>query len=425
MNKEFVYQNGLTSKAEDGDRRGKIPTGVWVLGFVSMLMDISSEMIHALLPVYLVSVLGVSALEVGVIEGIAEATASIVKVFSGAISDWLGKRKLLAALGYGLAAVTKPIFPLASSLSWVIAARFIDRVGKGIRGAPRDALVADIAPPHLRGASFGLRQSLDTVGAFLGPFLAIVLMWLTVDNFRTVFWIAVIPALLSVALITFAVKEPPRRQQRRVARMPLHRAELARLGDTYWWVVIVASAFTLARFSEAFLVLRAQSLGAPLALIPAVMVVMSIAYSLSAYPAGILADRMNRVSILVVGLGLLIAADAVLAFASGYVALGIGVVLWGFHMGLTQGLLATLVADASPPELRGTAFGVFNLITGVILLAASIVAGALWEVAGPRATFLGGAVFAALATAGVVTVRTKLTGKSISNAGRVTGTTYE
>ncbi len=389
-------------------RGGKIPTGVWVLGFVSMLMDISSEMIHALLPVYLVSVLGVSALEVGVIEGIAEATASIVKVFSGAISDWLGKRKLLAALGYGLAAVTKPIFPLASSLGWVIAARFIDRVGKGIRGAPRDALVADIAPAHLRGASFGLRQSLDTVGAFIGPLLAMVLMWFTADNFRAVFWIAVIPAILSVALITVAVKEPPHRAKERVVRMPLHRAELARLGETYWWVVLVASIFTLARFSEAFLVLRAQSLGLPLALIPAVMVVMSVAYSLSAYPAGILADRMNRTSILIAGLGLLIAADAVLAFAAGYVALGIGVVLWGLHMGLTQGLLATLVADASPPELRGTAFGMFNLVTGALLLAASIVAGALWETAGPRATFLGGAVFAVLATVGVIAARAKL-----------------
>jgi MFS family permease len=373
-----------------------------------MLMDISSEMIHALLPVYLVSVLGVSALEVGVIEGIAEATASIVKVFSGAISDWLGKRKLLAALGYGLAAVTKPIFPLASSLGWVIAARFIDRVGKGIRGAPRDALVADIAPAHLRGASFGLRQSLDTVGAFIGPLLAMVLMWFTADNFRAVFWIAVIPAILSVALITVAVKEPPHRAKERVVRMPLHRAELARLGETYWWVVLVASIFTLARFSEAFLVLRAQSLGLPLALIPAVMVVMSVAYSLSAYPAGILADRMNRTSILIAGLGLLIAADAVLAFAAGYVALGIGVVLWGLHMGLTQGLLATLVADASPPELRGTAFGMFNLVTGALLLAASIVAGALWETAGPRATFLGGAVFAVLATVGVIAARAKL-----------------
>lgn len=379
-----------------------------MLGVVSLLMDISSEMIHALLPVYMVTVLGLSTLAVGVIEGIAEATASIVKVFSGALSDWLGKRKLLAVVGYGLAAVTKPIFPLASSLDWIVAARFIDRIGKGIRGAPRDALVADIAPPHLRGASFGLRQSLDTVGAFLGPLLAIVFMWLTADNFRAIFWIAVIPAFLSVALITAAVKEPRHPAGPRLVRVPLHRAELGRLGPAYWWVVAVAAVFTMARFSEAFLVLRAQSLGVPLAIVPSVMVVMSAAYSVSAYPVGILSDRIHRTTILAVGLGLLIAADAALAFASGYAALGLGVILWGLHMGFTQGLLATLVADASPPELRGTAFGMFNLVTGLVLLVASIVAGALWEVSGPRATFLGGAAFAALAVPGVLLVRMKL-----------------
>jgi len=339
-----------------GTRQG-IPAGVWALGFVSMLMDISSEMIHALLPVYMVTVLGTSALTVGIIEGIAEATASITKVFSGALSDWLGKRKFLAAFGYGLAAFTKPIFPLASSIEWLIAARFIDRVGKGIRGAPRDALVADIAPPHLRGASFGLRQSLDTVGAFIGPLLAIGLMWLTADHFQAVFLIAVIPAFLSVGLILVAVKEPDRPKEQRRVRMPLHRDELHRLGATYWWVVAVAAVFTLARFSEAFLILRAQSIGLPLALIPIVLVIMSLAYSLSAYPIGVLSDRVNRLTLLAVGLVLLLLADLVLAFATDFVWVGIGVVLWGLHMGFTQGLLATLIAETAPAELRGTAFG--------------------------------------------------------------------
>jgi MFS family permease len=388
--------------------RQGIPAGVWVLGFVSLLMDLSSEMIHALLPVYMVSVLGISTLAVGIIEGIAEATASITKVFSGALSDWLGKRKFLAALGYGLAAFTKPIFPLASSIDWLVAARFIDRVGKGIRGAPRDALVADIAPPHLRGASFGLRQSLDTVGAFLGPLLAIGLMWLMADHFQAVFWIAVIPAFLSVALILVAVKEPERPKELRRPRMPLHRDELRRLGAIYWWVVAVSAVFTLARFSEAFLILRAQSIGLPLALIPIVLVIMSLAYSLSAYPIGILADRMDRVTILILGLALLILADLVLAFATSILGVGIGAVLWGLHMGFTQGLLATLVAETAPADLRGTAFGMFNLITGLALLLASVVAGALWDVAGPQATFLAGAGFAALTVAGLFSVRGRL-----------------
>ena len=382
-----------------------IPAAIWVLGFVSMLMDISSEMIHALLPVYMVTVLGTSALTVGLIEGIAEATASITKIFSGALSDWLGKRKSLAAFGYGLAAFTRPIFPLAASVNWLIAARFIDRVGKGIRGAPRDALVADISPAHLRGASFGLRQSLDAVGAFLGPLLAIALMWLTADHFSAVFWIAVIPAFLSFGLILVAVREPERPKDLRPIRMPVSRSELGRLGLTFWRVVAVAAMFTLARFSEAFLVLRAQSIGLPLMLVPAVLVVMTIAYALSAYPAGILSDRMDRIALLILGLVLLVSADLVLAFAAGVAGVIAGALLWGLHMGFTQGLLATLVADTAPRELRGTAFGMFNLVTGLALLLASVIAGALWDAAGPRGTFLGGGAFTLLTLAGLMSIR--------------------
>jgi MFS family permease len=391
-----------------------IPTGVWALGFVSLLMDLSSEMIHALLPVYLITVLGTSALTVGIIEGIAEATASITKVFSGALSDWLGKRKFLAAFGYGLAAFTKPIFPLASSVGWLIAARFIDRIGKGIRGAPRDALVADISPTHLRGASFGLRQSLDTIGAFLGPLLAIGLMWLTADHFSAVFWIAVIPAFLSLGLILVVVQEPERKEGLRRVRMPLSRCELGHLGATYWWVVAVAAVFTLARFSEAFLVLRAQSIGLPLMLVPVVLVIMNIAYAMSAYPVGALSDRMDRVTILILGLLLLLMADLVLAFVPGLIGLAVGVVLWGLHMGFTQGLLATLVADTAPEELRGTAFGMFNLITGLALLVASMIAGALWDVVGPQGTFLGGAAFTVLTLTGLLPVRGRLRGRARS-----------
>ena len=376
-----------------------------MLGFVSLLMDVSSEMIHALLPVYLVTVLGTSTLTVGFIEGIAEATASISKVFSGALSDWLGKRKLLAAIGYGLAAFTKPIFPLASSVSWLLAARFIDRIGKGIRGAPRDALVADIAPAHLRGASFGLRQSLDTVGAFLGPGIAIGLMWLTADNFTAVFWIAVIPAFLSFALILFAVREPERPKGLRKVDAPFSLAELKRLGSAYWWVVGVATVFSLARFSEAFLLLRAQALGLQIFLVPMVLVVMNVVYALAAYPVGVLSDRTNRMTVLVFGFALLIAADVILGFATGLTGVALGVILWGLHMGFTQGLLATLVADTAPPEQRGTAYGIFNLLGGVALLAASILAGALWDILGPKGTFLAGATFTTLALAGLAVIR--------------------
>jgi len=383
----------------------EIPPAVWSLGFVSLLMDTSSEIIHALLPVYLVKVLGASMVTVGFIEGVAEATASITKVFSGAVSDWLGKRKLLAVIGYGLAAASKPIFPLAPSVGWLFAARFIDRIGKGIRGAPRDALIADVTPERLRGASFGLRQSLDTAGAFIGPALAIGLMWLTADNFRSVFWVAVIPALLCVALLVFAIDEPERPAGLRKVRSPLSVAELKRLGLVYWFVVGIAVVFSLARFSEAFLILRAQAVGLPVMLVPLVLVLMNLVYSLAAYPAGALSDRTNRIVIVGIGFGFLVAADLVLAFTDGLGGAAVGIALWGLHLGFTQGLLSTLVADTAPPELRGTAFGMFNLLSGVSLLIASVLAGALWERIGPQSTFLVGAVFTALAFSGLAVAR--------------------
>jgi MFS family permease len=384
--------------------RSGLPGGIWVLGFVSMLMDVSSEMIHALLPVYLVTVLGASTLTVGFIEGIAEATASITKIFSGALSDWLGRRKLLAALGYGLAAFTKPLFPLAPSVEWLVAARFIDRVGKGIRGAPRDALIADIAPIGLRGASFGLRQSLDTIGAFVGPLAAIGLMWWTADDFTAVFWVAVLPAFLSFGLIAFAVSEPEPDPSRESAKNPLNLAAMRQLGAVYWRVVAVGIVFTLARFSEAFLILRAQNIGLNAMWVPAVLVLMNIVYALSAYPAGVLSDRINRTALLALGLLFLCGADLALALLPNLGGLALGVALWGLHMGLTQGLLSALVADAAPPSLRGTAFGYFNLFTGLALLAASVIAGALWDAYGPAGTFLAGLGFALVSLVGLLAV---------------------
>jgi MFS family permease len=362
-------------------------------------------MIHALLPIYLVVGLGASALAVGVIEGIAEATALIVRIFSGALSDRLGHRKWLAALGYGLAAVTKPVFPLAPSIGWLFAARFIDRIGKGIRGSPRDALIADVTPPDLRGASFGLRQSLDTIGAFIGPLAAVVLMVLTGDNFTLVFWFAVIPAFLSFAVIALVVREPERPADLRPVRAPLSRAEIARLGGAFWIVATIAGLFTLARFSEAFLLLRAQSVGMALAFVPLILVAMNVVYALAAWPAGALSDRIGRYVLLSCGFAILIVADLVLAFAPNVATVVLGAALWGLHMGLTQGVLASLVADTAPADLRGTAFGMFNLVAGVATVAASVVAGALWDVVGPQVTFIAGAIFTALALAVVPLLR--------------------
>ncbi|MBS0506646.1 MAG: MFS transporter [Proteobacteria bacterium] len=380
--------------------RARIPAGVWALGFVSMLMDISSEMIHSLLPMFMVGTLGMSALVVGVIEGLAEATALIVKVFSGALSDYLGRRKGLALLGYALGAFTKPLFAIASGAGLVVAARLIDRVGKGIRGAPRDALVADIAPPEVRGAAFGLRQSLDTVGAFLGPLLAAGLMLLWANDFRAVFWVAVVPGLLAVALLALGVREPATHVGARRSN-PIRRDNLRRLGPAYWWVVGVGALFTLARFSEAFLVLRAQQLGIAMALVPLVMVAMNLVYAAAAYPFGRLSDRVSHRALLAWGLVVLIAADALLAQAQHWGLVIAGVAVWGIHMGMTQGLLATMVTDATPADLRGTAFGVFNLASGLAMLVASVVAGALWELLGPAATFWAGGAFALLCLAGL------------------------
>jgi len=373
----------------------RIPRGIWVLGFVSMLMDISSEMIHSLLPLFMVTTLGASAVMVGLIEGLAEATALIVKVFSGALSDYLGKRKGLAVFGYALGALSKPLFALAPTAGIVLGARLLDRIGKGVRGAPRDALVADLAPENLRGAAFGLRQSLDTVGAFLGPLLAVGLMLLWANDFRAVFWVAVLPGWLAVMLLLFGIREPvPHARAQRLN--PISRVNLARLGARYWWVVGVGAVFTLARFSEAFLVLRAEQSGMALALVPLVMVAMNLIYAASAYPFGKLADRMSHGRLLMWGMLILVLADLVLATSSHWLVVLLGVGLWGVHMGMTQGLLATMVADVAPADLRGTAYGFFNLMSGVAMLVASILAGLLWDRLGAAFTFYAGAVFSLL-----------------------------
>jgi MFS family permease len=381
------------------NRSVRIPGSIWVLGFVSLLMDVSSELIHSLLPVFMLTVLGVTAFTIGLIEGAAEATALIVKIFSGALSDYWGRRKPLAVLGYGLGAASKPLFALATGAGLVVTARLIDRVGKGIRGAPRDALVADMAPPEAPGAAFGLRQALDTVGAFLGPLLAMGLMVLWANDFRAVFWVATVPAFLAVALLLLGVREPQRKTHGKPVN-PIRRESLRRLPAAYWWVVGIGAVLTLARFSEAFLVLRAQQGGLPLALTPLVLIVMNAIYAVSAYPFGKLSDRMSHPTLLAWGLSLLIAADAALAYGNAWT--WVGIAFWGLHMGATQGLLATMVADTAPADLRGTGYGFFNLLSGIGMLLASAVAGLLWDQLGASFTFVAGGTFSALALVAII-----------------------
>jgi MFS family permease len=389
-----------TEKSYPGRNRA-LPGGIWAIGLVSMFMDISSELIHSLLPVFMTTTLGASMMTIGMLEGIAEATASVTKVFSGAVSDAIGKRKLLAVLGYGLSAVTKPLFPLANAIGWVFAARFSDRIGKGIRGAPRDALVADLVPEELRGAAYGLRQALDSAGAFAGPLLALAFMYVFAGNIRTVLWIAVLPAFVSVLLLIFGVHEPDSQAKPGRARGRLVLNGAWRLPPSYWLVTLLGAVMTLARFSDAFLVLRAQQLGLTPGFVPLIMIVMNITYSLFSWPAGIAADKLQPKHLLLPGTILLIAADLVLAAATTPIVALAGAGIWGAHMALTQGVLSKMVADSSPAELRGTAFGIFNLVTGGGLLLSSVIAGALWNYSGPPATFITGAAFAAAASIGL------------------------
>ncbi len=384
-----------------------MPKSVWVLGFGSLFMDASSELVHSLMPIFMVSVLGTSILTVGLIEGIAEATAAITKVFSGAISDYFRKRKFLIVLGYGLGAITKPVFPLANAIQWVFAARIVDRIGKGIRGAPRDALIADLVPPEMRGAAYGLRQSLDSVGAFIGPLLAVAFMAWLANDIKAVLWVAVMPAFIAVALLAVAIREPETVASDSGVKNRLSLANAKRLSIQFWLIVALGGVFTLARFSEAFLILRAKDVGLSLGLIPVIMIVMNVIYSAFSYPAGVMADRIHPRILLVAGLGVLIVADGVLAVAASPLIAFIGAGLWGLHMALTQGLLSKLVANAAPEEFRGTAFGLFNLISGGAMLLASVIAGGLWSAYGPSATFIAGAGFATMAAAGLLCYRPK------------------
>jgi len=377
--------------------RPPLPRNVWVLGFVSLLMDLSSEIYHALLPAFITMVLGLPATALGAIDGVAEATASFAKLFSGRLSDRSLRRKPWVMAGYGLAALSKPLFPLAASAPAVMAARFVDRIGKGIRGAPRDAMIADETPPEIRGRAFGLRQALDTAGALLAPLVAIGLMAWLASDIRAVFWIAVIPAGLSFLLAWLALREPEQHLAP-VKKSPFF-AGFRKLNDDTKRLLKVGFLFTLARFSEAFLILKGIDIGLSEAMSPLTLAIFNLAYVALAYPAGILSDRMSPRSILMAGMAALIAGNVILAETGNFLGLVIGTALWGAHMALTQGIFARMIADSAPEELRATSFGAFWFVTGIATLFASLGAGWLWDRQGSSATFLTSAAIAAAALA--------------------------
>ncbi|MEO7410636.1 MAG: MFS transporter [Sphingomicrobium sp.] len=392
-------------------KRPPLPRTVWVLGIVSLLMDLSSEIYHALLPAFLTVTLGLPVAAMGAIDGVAEATANMAKLVSGRLSDKFQRRKPLILLGYGLAALSKPLFPLASGAVPILGARFADRIGKGIRGAPRDAMIADETLPTMRGRAYGLRQSLDTVGAFLAPLAAIALMAWFAGDIRSVFWIATIPAFLSF-LVAWLVLRESRTHVEIDSGMKL--AGFRDIDPATRRLILVGFVFTLARFSEGFLILRALDIGVSATLSPLVLVAFNLAFGLFAYPAGALADRIGARGLLLTGMGLLIAADVLLAQPIGLIGLAVGCLLWGGHMALTQGLFAKLIADAAPQHLRATSFGAFYFASGIATLLASLGAGLIWDRSGAAATFTTAAGIAAVAGAMLVLLPSGSSGTAAS-----------
>jgi Major Facilitator Superfamily. len=379
--------------------RQRLPLTIWGLGLGSLLMDTSSELVHSLSPVLLVNVLGASVVAVGMIEGVAEGIAAFTKVFAGAASDYFRRRKTLIVLGYALAALAKPLFPLATSASWVFAARFIDRMSKGIRDAPRDALVADITAQTERGAAYGLRQALDSLGSVVGPILAVLLMLALSGKIRTAMWIAVIPGILAVIVVALLVREPHQKQA--AVREPPDWGKARELPPRFWLIVTVGAIFTAARFSDSFLILRARDIGLSASYAPMIIVVLSCICAAGAYPAGVASDRISPRNLLLIGLGFLIAADVVLGVGHSIVPIFAGGALWGVHLALTQGVFAKIISDFVPVDLRGTGFGIFDLARGVAFVIANVVAGWWWRMSGAPAAFFSAAAFATIGGIGL------------------------
>jgi len=387
----------MDSKNKNMSKLKKIPKSIWTLGIVSLFMDISSEIIHSLLPIFMVSILGSSIIAIGIVEGISEATFLLIRIFSGVLSDYLGKRKIISVIGYGISALSKPLFPLANSVSLILIARFFDRLGKGVRESPRDALIGDIAPKSIRGACFGLRQSLDTIGALIGPIVAILGLLIFSNNIRAILWVSVIPAILSVVIFIVGIHDVEHKYTEDEKTFIFKFKNIFKIGTEYWQIVLIGGLLNLARFSDAFLILKAYELGLPITYVPLVMVLMNCFYAVSSYPAGILSDNINRKFILIIGIVFLIIADLVLAFTDSTWMLALGVGFWGMHMAFTKGILDAMVTDTASIRLLGSAYGIFNFVCGIAVLFASIISGVLWQVYGPFYSFSVGAFLAFLA----------------------------
>ncbi|MBI5682857.1 MAG: MFS transporter [Deltaproteobacteria bacterium] len=352
-------------------------------------MDISSEMIYPLVPLFLATILGTTKTTIGIIEGVAESTASILKVFSGYLSDKLGRRKLLMGLGYGVSVLSRPIMGLSVSWSQVLAARFIDRLGKGIRTAPRDAIIADSVETNNLGKAFGFHRAMDTVGAVIGPAIAFFLLLIFSNNFRLIFWLSMIPGLIAVALIIFFITEK-RKSRDELAKLP--KLTIKDFDGNFRHYMIVIALFSIGNTSDAFLILRAENLGVDKEYIPVVYLLFNLVYSMSSMPLGILADKIGFRKTII--LSFILYAAVYLGFGladSAYHVLFL-FCIYGVFKGMSEGTQRAYLATLSPPERKATAFGIYHMVVGFALLPASIIGGFLWDRIGPHATFFYGAL---------------------------------
>jgi MFS family permease len=377
----------------ESGRGWPLSRNVWVAGWVSFFMDVSSEMVYPLVPLFLSSTLGVSKSVVGLIEGIAEATASLLKLFSGVIADRFGKNKLLMGFGYGISTASRPILALASGWGMVFLARFTDRAGKGIRTAPRDAIIAASTPPGQLGLAFGFHRALDTAGAVVGPAVALAILAVWAADFRLVFWLSVVPGVLAVALIVWFIEADGRVRPAQAALA----WSLRGFDDRFWEFLLVIGLFSLGNSSNAFLILKAEQVGTSPAWISGIYVGYNALYALMSVPGGLLADRVGMRRMIIVGLGLFAAVYAGIALASTPQQIAALFLCYGIYMGLTEGVQRAYLATLAPKERTATAFGLYHMVVGIAILPASLFAGVLWDTVGPAAPFLFGAGMAALA----------------------------
>jgi MFS family permease len=380
--------------SRDDQKICSLHRNIFFTGVVSFFMDFSSEMVYPLVPIFLSSVLGVQKSVIGLIEGIAESTASLLKVFSGWLSDRLGHRKWLMVIGYGISTLSRPLVATAPNWGQVLASRFMDRFGKGIRNAPRDALIAESCEDLRLGRSFGFHRGMDTLGAVVGPAVAFGLLTYFNGQYRLVFWLSMIPGALAVLTIIFFIRE--------IRVCPILEAERPKLGwksfsGSYKFFIVVATLFSLGNSSDVFLILRAQNVGVPVAVIPLVYLTYNVIYSLGALPAGILSDRIGPKPIIF--LAFIFFGFIYLGFAKASQPSHIWwlFIFYGIFMAMTEGVQKAFLTTLIPKEFKATGFGLYNTLIGLAVLPASLIAGILWDRLGPQATFLYGTATAWLA----------------------------